>query len=1794
MGKTTELLPSSSDGAPSGLVAPEDWLRISSPSPFIKLEKDQIHQTLAVSAALSIPATLKGGAGLWPEVFTLSWAIVLAQYEGSNAVGLDIDAINSRTEMPIQRSIILLAGPDNSIQDMLDTLQQARRRLNPPDTQVVPGQPNIDRQALSTARVSLVMSETETERDILTSNLEKEELLRVVVIPSAHGSRQFCHAQYSSAIDSRLGPRFLYQFVHVARQIVSHLAGCTVQQLDMLTRDDRVTLQRWAATPFSPISSCFHHLVAAHAQYQPSSPAVSAWDGELSYAELDALSGRIASRLIQERLPKGTIVPLLFEKSKWMVISILAVHKAGGACVGLCTSHPDSYLRSILEQTGASRILSSPAQASRLEGLGYTSWAVPHILDQPSESADEDANSLPTTVASDAQDLAYVIFTSGSTGKPKGVLLTHQAISTSAYYHGLAVNVQPTSRILQFSSYAFDMSVIETWYALARGGCLCIPSETQRLWHLPTFIAEHRASWAFFTPTLLRGYHPTDLSALDTIVLGGENVTQDLVRRWESHVRLFDLWGPAESAGAAGCEIVRDQWIPGTFGRGAGCTLWIVQPGDVEHLAAIGAVGEVVIEGHIVAQGYLEDPVRTAQVFIPPPAWRREFSHPVQGRFYKTGDLGQYNPDGTVRYVSRKDTVVKINGQRVDLDAVETAIRDLLPERQVAVDAVVLQGRSGRTDPALLAPTLRLRLGWALLLSLYSGTDDVVFGTVVDGRRANLQGIETMAGPTLSTLPVRVRLPHDATVDETLRDMQESMMRTVQFEHSGLQHIARAGPDAAHASRFRTMLVVQADAEARESSVLGRIGVRLASMQGFSGYGLVLICYPDSGGCTMELLVDEKLVSLGVMIEHGQFSSAAIAQQQHLHINTDSRVLHLSSYSFDSFAVEILTALCSGASVCIPSDAQSRHEIAAAVQQFAATWAVMTPSMLRLLDPHEVPSLRTLVAVGESLLPSQATKWASRVQLICGYGPTECCTGASAQPIPAHLHREDEVMADIRNIGAGMGAHLWLTHPDDMNRLVPIGAVGEILIQGPIVGRGYLQNPSKTREVFIDTTAWVRSFSNALNHRLYRTSDLGRYNDDGTCTFLGRKTDQVKLNGQRLDLPAVEHCLRHALGSDCTVLAAVIRPASSDSHPVLIAMVHLGEEDAASEPSVPVVHDSPSHPFRHRHSAAFTRRALRAQAALYQSLPPVMVPSLFLQLSALPLLASGKANRPELQRAAATLSSHELALLGRLNSEINEERLKSPDDEPIAWTLSEWVAELSSKNTTVPDNRIIGRNVTAAGQGLDSIDMVALARRIAREYHFNIPATVLFQSTLTVRTIAEMVRARDVQLHTRSNPWKDYQRLEAALTQLPVLDSTASLPLPPAYGRRIFLTGGTGFLGTRILQQLVTNPEVQSVTVLVRDTNERSALARLVQAARHAQWWRDEYLRIVHVWLGDLRQPQLGLLDALWGVLCGHTACPSVPVVDFNFDTIIHNGAVVHWVRDYEALQPSNVQSTFELLRAVSSNPHVTRFLYVSALRPGEDHLPAAADSSDEMVHTLLTAAEVGYSQTKLVSELLVQRYAQLLLHRAQRPTLRLAIVRPGLMMGAVTDGIAHLDDVIWRTVSAALAIGGYNEEEADSWIYLAPVDWVATVVVQEALLRPCALLQESPDLDGGQQRLQPISIFDGLRVRDFWSAITCATGASLRAMSAQNWLVGMQESIQSVGEQHPLWPVVEFLEATAGSIGSRPRDESPSLPRLGCAGYSILWQTVARNIRYLSSVGYWDSGIDGSALVAGNVFRRG
>lgn len=204
--------------------------------------------------------------------------------------------------------------------------------------------------------------------------------------------------------------------------------------------------------------------------------------------------------------------------------------------------------------------------------------------------------------------------------------------------------------------------------------------------------------------------------------------------------------------------------------------------------------------------------------------------------------------------------------------------------------------------------------------------------------------------------------------------------------------------------------------------------------------------------------------------------------------------------------------------------------------------------MVRLMKPVDVLTLRTLILGGEALTTLEVETWADHVHLINGYGPTECSIAAAANH---KVTRND----DPATIGYGLGGLCWVVDSNDHDRLIPIGAVGELVIQGPILAREYLNNPTKTAEAFIESPSWTHN--QAYQERMpqiYKTGDLVRYNADGSIRFMGRKDTQVKLRGQRIELGEIEHKL---VADELVNLSLVSMPRSGPCAQKLVAVLSL-------------------------------------------------------------------------------------------------------------------------------------------------------------------------------------------------------------------------------------------------------------------------------------------------------------------------------------------------------------------------------------------------------------------------------------------------------------------------------------------------------------------------------------------------------------------------------------------------------------------------------------------------------------
>lgn len=465
---------------------------------------------------------------------------------------------------------------------------------------------------------------------------------------------------------------------------------------------DLDTIWAWNASVPSTISRCMHDLFSEQASLRPEHLAVESWDGTFTYRQLDGLSTRLAYHLRDQGVDIGTRVPLCFEKSRWAVVALLSVLKSGATVSLTDPSQPEARLGTIVEQTGAKLVVTSKAQESlgkKIAADGTVLAVSQSLFDNlPSNSS---TDPLPTVPPSSPM---YIIFTSGSTGKPKGVVLSHENYTSGAIPRAEAVGYKCSSRVFDFPSYAFDVSLDCMLCTLVVGGTICVPSEEGRMNDLSGAIRMSRANMVHMTPSVARVLDEDIIPSLDVLGLGGEAVGASDAANWGRQTSLIIAYGPSECT--VGCTINNAVQRSTGIGKGVGGVTWIVDPEDHNQLTPVGGVGELLVEGPVVGIGYLDEPEKTSQVFVEDPTWLLEGHGSVlgrHGRLYKTGDLVRYEDgtaDGSVEFVGRKDQQVKLRGQRVELAEVEHHVRACLPVG-VKVAAEVVKPEKG--SPSLVA-----------------------------------------------------------------------------------------------------------------------------------------------------------------------------------------------------------------------------------------------------------------------------------------------------------------------------------------------------------------------------------------------------------------------------------------------------------------------------------------------------------------------------------------------------------------------------------------------------------------------------------------------------------------------------------------------------------------------------------------------------------------------------------------------------------------------------------------------------------------------------------------------------------------------------------------------------------------------------------------------------------------------------------------------------------------------------------------------------------------------------------
>jgi amino acid adenylation domain-containing protein len=432
-----------------------------------------------------------------------------------------------------------------------------------------------------------------------------------------------------------------------------------------------------------------HELIAERARRHPNTIAIVCGDREMTYAELSRRAHSLACTLRRRHsVGHESLVCILMERSFEMVIAMLGVMEAGAAYVPIDPQCPISRISFILQDCQAAVLLTNVKR-------DLSSLAARTVIDLGCvEDCLQDDEAWPLVSSRDS--LIYCLYTSGSSGEPKGVLVEHGGVLNVLHWVQEYFQINAEDRVLQKTTYTFDVSVTELFVPLMSGARLVLlPRGAERFPALiRDVIAEQGVTVVQFVPSVLASYLASldgdPLPGVKKCICVGESLRPALRTAFYSAVSsqcwLYNFYGPTEASIYATACVLEPGDHPVTIGRPIPNTRIRILDEEGQ-LCPIGVPGELCIAGIAVARGYLNRPEQSRKKFVADPVVPTE-------RMYRTGDLALWLENGELEFLGRRDYQVKIRGHRIELEEVECALSRVPGIEQTAVIAAESNGQS--------------------------------------------------------------------------------------------------------------------------------------------------------------------------------------------------------------------------------------------------------------------------------------------------------------------------------------------------------------------------------------------------------------------------------------------------------------------------------------------------------------------------------------------------------------------------------------------------------------------------------------------------------------------------------------------------------------------------------------------------------------------------------------------------------------------------------------------------------------------------------------------------------------------------------------------------------------------------------------------------------------------------------------------------------------------------------------------------------------------------------------------
>lgn len=1005
-------------------------------------------------------------------------------------------------------------------------------------------------------------------------------------------------------------------------------------------------------------------LFEAQVKCHPNKTAIIHNDESITYEKLNCRANAIADYLCDLGIKEGSIVTILLERSINLIAGIIGILKTGAAYVVIDADYPINRIEYILKDTNTVLLLTEKTYQDQLKYknlLLAPSCQPLYLSELLIDSANHTSNPV---IQSNGDTLACLIYTSGSTGNPKGTLLKHSAFFR--LFNGPdMVQTSSSDCIAQIANASFDLAIYDMWAALGQGASLVIIDKNIALSPklLESCFKKYNVTTALLPTGLfhqLVRVEPTIFNSLKNVLFAGEAANPEIIRAILNNSipksqRLFNLYGPTECAVFATYYEVKDLDKNATsvpIGIPVNDTELYVLNDNLEKVQT-GEMGELYLGGIGLAKGYLNLPDLTAEKFIPCPFDK-------DCKLYKTGDLVKMLPDGNMDFIGRKDNQVKIRGFRIELDDVAVALESHPDIWKSVVLAPHTQKGHRKLIAYFIPKNKEVKIEVASIRSYLKEIlpDYMIPGTIIQldafplnphgkiDRQALLNDPTIDSESLISLFETNVKLTpnktaifhNDQSISYNELNQQSNAIASYLFElgvktdsvvaillersiHSIASILGVLKTGAAYVmidsdypiNRIGYILydtnadLLLTDVSYQEhpkyqfllaANNCQRIYISelLANVQNhpdnpcLQSYGDTLACIVYTSGSTGN--------PKGTLLNHKAFfrlfNSPSMVQT-----SSSDCIAQISNASFDAAIYETWAALGQGGSlVIIDNDTVlSPQLLESCFKKYNITTAFLTTGLfnqLAKITPSIFKLLTNVLFGGEVANPEIVRKIINNNELrpqrlFHLYGPTECGVFTTYYEVKT---LEDN--ATSVPIGVPINNTQVYILNDNLERVQP-EEIGELYVSGQGIARGYLNLPDLTAEKFI-------SCPFDINCKMYKTGDLVKYLPNGTIDFVGRKDNQVKVRGFRIELEEIESAL--------------------ESHPdifqgiVLAPYIHVGHRKL-------VAYFVPKN-----RECNIAIESIRSHLA--RTLPDYMIPSTFIQLDDLPLTARGKIDRQAL------------------------------------------------------------------------------------------------------------------------------------------------------------------------------------------------------------------------------------------------------------------------------------------------------------------------------------------------------------------------------------------------------------------------------------------------------------------------------------------------------------------------------------------------------------------------------------